>query len=46
MAKRHTFSIDVDNDEKAKIIQAILESINEAEKSQAKKKLKKYIPIP
>lgn len=41
MAKRHTFSVAIDNDEKAKVIQAILESINEAEKSHAKKKVKK-----
>ena len=41
MAKRHTFSVQIDNDEKAKVIQAILESIDKAEKSHSKKKSKK-----
>jgi hypothetical protein len=41
MTKRLTFSLDIENDEKAKLIQAILDTIHTEEVPKPKKKLKK-----
>ena len=41
MAKKITFSLNVDNDEKAKVLQALLEVFNAGEKEIEEKKNKK-----